>query len=548
VTDLAEARSQAESAARSKANFLSNMSHEIRTPLTAILGYTDLLREAAIRHRAPEEQLQSIGTIRRAGEHLLTVINDILDISKIEAGRLEIERVEMDLPQVLFDVDSMMRSRAAEKGLQLNTRLLSAIPNRILSDPTRLRQILMNLVGNATKFTSRGQVDIEVEVRSDTNEPTVRIAVVDTGSGLAPEAAARLFQPFMQADTSVTRKHGGTGLGLTICQRLARLMGGDVTLMKTAPDEGSTFVLTLPLHAVDGALAVEDLRGCVGSTDQCGTGAQAIGLHGRILLAEDGEDNQRLISHHLRKAGAEVIVAEHGVRALELMAEADVTGRPFNLLVSDMQMPEMDGYTLARTLRAQGNAIPIIALTAHAMAEDRQKCLDAGCNDYATKPIDRNSLVASCARVLRSSTVSVPERTTVDASTSRVMPSELREDRRPVDPESRRVLHSELRDDPEFAELVEVFVAGLPATLSRIDDAFRAGDLLDLARVAHQIKGAAGGYGYPLISDLARTVEQHAKDRATADGAFDPGSELSEAVALLVDQCGLAITTLQMTS
>ncbi len=525
--ELRLAQERAEAASQSKSEFLANMSHEIRTPLTAILGYTDLLRDEAIRHGASDEQVQSMSTIRRAGEHLLTVINDILDLSKIEAGRMAIERVETDLPRVLFDVDSLMRSRAAQKGVVLQTRLLTPIPERVLSDPTRLRQILINLVGNAAKFTSAGQIDIQVDVSTLAGEPAVRIAVVDTGPGMSREQAKHLFQPFVQADTSVTRKHGGTGLGLTICRRLASLMGGEVQLVKTAPGEGSTFTVTLPLHAVAGAQTVEDLHACIAAPCALqATGAYAIELRGRILLAEDGEDNQRLISHHLRKAGAVVVIAEHGRRALELIAAAEAAGQPFGLLVSDMQMPEMDGYTLARTLRAQDNALPIIALTAHAMADDRQKCLDAGCNDYASKPIDRGMLIAACARWMQAPADSEAE-----------LPS--------IELFPQPVLYSELRDDPDFVELVDAFVAGLPGKVERIEHSFSTGGMLDLARLAHQLKGAAGGYGYPSISDAARHVEQYARARVTVDGIFDPGVDLSEAIALLLDQCRLAIRSLE---
>ncbi len=523
------AQERAEAASQSKSEFLANMSHEIRTPLTAILGYTDLLRDEAIRHGASDEQLQAMSTIRRAGEHLLTVINDILDLSKIEAGRMAIERVETDLPRVLFDVDSLMRSRAAQKGVLLQTRLLTPIPDRVLSDPTRLRQILMNLVGNAAKFTSTGQIDIEVEVSTLDGAPAVRIAVVDTGPGMSAEQATNLFRPFVQADTSVTRKHGGTGLGLTICRRLAGLMGGEVLLLKTAPGEGSTFTVTLPLHAVEGAQNIEDLHACIASPSSSkATGAYAIELRGRILLAEDGEDNQRLISHHLRKAGADVVIAEHGRRALELIVAAHAAGDPFALLVSDMQMPEMDGYTLARTLRAQNHAIPIVALTAHAMADDRQKCLDAGCNDYASKPIDRALLIATCARWMQT-----PAKGETDVPMIELFPQP--------------TLYSELRDDPNLSELVAAFVDGLPAKIARIDHAFSSGEMLDLARIAHQLKGAAGGYGYPSISEAARHVEHHARARVTAHGTADPDLDWPEVVGLLLDQCRLAVRTLEHT-
>ena len=527
---LLQAQQRAEAASQSKSEFLANMSHEIRTPLTAILGYTDLLRDEAIRQGAPDEQLQSMGTIRRAGEHLLAVLNDILDLSKIEAGRMAIERIETDLPRVLFDVDSLMRSRAAQKGVQLHTRLLTPIPERVFSDPTRLRQILMNLVGNAAKFTSHGLIDIQVDLTTLEGAPAVRIAVIDTGPGMTPEQASTLFQPFVQADTSVTRKYGGTGLGLTICRRLASLMGGEVQLVRTTPGEGSTFALTLPLQAVDGARNVYDLQACVSTPSALKeTAAYAVALHGRILLAEDGEDNQRLISHHLRQAGAHVVVAEHGRRALELILKADAAGAPFGLLVTDMQMPEMDGYTLARTLRAQQHPIAIVALTAHAMPEDRQRCLDAGCDDYASKPVDRGALIATCARWMQM----IAEDPAADAV---------------IDLFPQPALLSELHDDPDFAELVVAFTTGLPAKITRLEHAYTSGELVDLARLAHQLKGAAGGYGYPSISSAARDVEQHAKASVTASGTFDPGIDLIQAVTQLLAQCRLAVRTLEHAS
>ena len=443
---------------------------------------------------------------------------------------MAIERIETDLPRMLFDVDSLMRSRAAQKGVQLQTRLLSPIPERVFSDPTRLRQILMNLVGNAAKFTSYGLIDIQVDLTTLGGAPAVRIAVVDTGLGMTPEQASTLFQPFVQADTSVTRKHGGTGLGLTICRRLASLMGGEVQLVHTTPGEGSTFALTLPLQAVDGARDVNDLQACVNTPSALKeTGAYAVALHGRILLAEDGEDNQRLISHHLRKAGAHVVVAEHGRRALELILEADAAGEPFGLLVTDMQMPEMDGYTLARTLRAQQHQIPIVALTAHAMAEDRQRCLDAGCDDYASKPVDRGALIATCARWMQM----IAEDPAADAA---------------IDLFPQPALLSELHDDPDLAELVVAFTTGLPAKITRLEHAYMSGELVDLARLAHQLKGAAGGYGYPSISSAARDVEQHAKASVTANGTFDPGIDLTQAVTQLLAQCRLAVRTLEHAS
>jgi len=393
----------AQAASAAKSEFLANMSHEIRTPLTAILGFADLLREDGDVCRAPQRRLETLDTIRSAGEHLLTVINDILDLSKIEADKMTIEKVPTSVAEVVHQVVSLTLPRVTAKGVTLDVSLAGPMPERILSDPTRLRQILMNLAGNAAKFTEKGSVSIALRHECSGPDPRLVIDVIDTGAGMTPEQTERLFQCFTQADTTVTRRHGGTGLGLAICRRLAELMGGDVTLVHTAPGEGSTFRVDLPLEAAPGAALIDTLgvvRSEKSSRDATKNAAAPISLAGRILLVEDGIDNQRLIAMHLRKAGASVDVADNGRIALDLIEKRAGDGIRYDLIVSDMQMPEIDGYTLARTLRSRGERVAIIALTAHAMAEDRQRCLDAGCDDYATKPIEKRLLLTTCERWL----------------------------------------------------------------------------------------------------------------------------------------------------
>ena len=392
---LEQARVAAEAATRTKSEFLANMSHEIRTPLTAILGYAELLREDGDLAQAQDRRLQAIDTIRGAGQHLLAVINDILDISKIEAGKMTVERVETPLVSILHEVESLMVPRARGKGIALSARLDTPLPNRIMSDPTRLRQILMNLTGNAVKFTELGSVTLAARSESRDDHTRLIVDVIDTGPGLTPDQTSRLFSAFSQADTSVTRKHGGTGLGLTISRRLAELMGGAVTLAHTEVGKGACFRVDLPLVAAPQSRIVDSLD--VVPVEQRSANSASVTLSGKILLAEDGPDNQRLIAFHRRRAGATVEVADNGAIALEKLTAAERDGQPFDLLLTDMQMPEMDGYTLARTLRDRRNRIPIVALTAHAMADDRQRCTDAGCDDYATKPIDRLTLLHTCA-------------------------------------------------------------------------------------------------------------------------------------------------------
>ena len=392
---LKTARMQADSANHAKSEFLANMSHEIRTPLTAILGFAEVLRGDE-EFTAPQHWIHDLDTISSAGKHLLSIINDILDLSKIEADKTKLEFIETPLIEVLSEVERLLRTSAAGKGVLLNAKLLTPIPNRIMCDPTRLRQILMNLVGNAVKFTEAGSITISASVNASIESTSLIIDIEDTGRGIDAEKSHSLFHAFEQADNTVSRKHGGTGLGLTISRRLAMLMGGDVVLLRTAIDKGSCFRLQLPLTPAAGAVYVKSIE--TNNVPTVGSKNETISIPGRILLAEDGLDNQRLISFLLRKAGATVDVAENGQVALEMLSKASDLNMPYDLLLTDIQMPIMDGYVLARTLRDQDIKLPIVALTAHALAEDRQKCLDAGCDDYLSKPVDKQSLLTVCAK------------------------------------------------------------------------------------------------------------------------------------------------------
>ena len=393
--DLRTARMQADAANRAKSEFLANMSHEIRTPLTAILGFAEVLRGDE-KFTAPPHWMHDLDTISSAGKHLLSIINDILDLSKIEADKTTLELIDTHLIDVLSEVERLLRSTASGKGVSLNLRLSTPVPDRVLCDPTRLRQILMNLVGNAVKFTEAGTIVINASVKATTENPSLYIDIEDTGRGIDATYSQSLFQAFEQADNTVSRKHGGTGLGLTISRRLAMLMGGDVTLVRTELGKGSCFRLQLPLLPVAGSVFVDSIE-----TKEVPAGeipTTKVSIEGRILLAEDGLDNQRLISFLLRKAGAMVDISENGQAALEMLNRSRELGIPYDLLLTDMQMPIMDGYELSRTLRSLGIKMPIVALTAHALAEDRQKCLDAGCDDYLSKPVDKHSLLTVCAK------------------------------------------------------------------------------------------------------------------------------------------------------
>lgn len=385
-----------ETSNRAKNEFLANMSHEIRTPLTAILGFADILGEDEAVHQSPEWRKQIVDTIKNAGAHLLAVINDILDLSKIEADKLTVEKTDTPLVELLGEVERLMHHTAAGKGLVLSMAISSHLPERILCDATRLRQILMNLVGNAIKFTAEGSVRITAGVEHQDRQARLVIDIADTGPGMSPEQVLGLFKPFGQADSTVTRRHGGTGLGLVISRRLAQILGGDVTLLNTEIGKGSCFRFVLPFEEVVDSTTITSLSPSLAKVEPQPS-AVATKLHGRVLLAEDGLDNQRLIAFIMRNAGVTIETAANGRIALDMLDQAAARGAPFDLLLSDMQMPEMDGYNLATTLRGRGYKIPIIALTAHAMADDRKKCIDAGCDDYIAKPVNNVHLIAKCA-------------------------------------------------------------------------------------------------------------------------------------------------------
>jgi PAS domain S-box-containing protein len=508
--ELAQAKAAAEAANQSKSEFLANMSHEIRTPMTAILGYSDLLVEDDC---SPADRVAHLNAIRQNGQHLLGLINDILDISKIEAGRMEVEQVDCSPKDLIAEATSMLRGRATEKGLDFRVHYATGAPALVRTDPTRVRQVLVNLVGNAVKFTHAGSITLDVAFTADpAGAGRMRLAVSDSGIGMTPEQIGRLFRPFTQADTSTTRQFGGTGLGLHICKRLAGMMGGELTVNSTY-GVGSTFALDVPVGPVDPAQLAPPGTPTIGPADVMPAPAKRwadIKLQGRYLLAEDGPDNQRLISMYLRRAGADVEVVGDGKAAVDRVLAERSAGTPFRAVVMDIQMPELDGYAAVGHLRRAGVTTPMVALTAHAMASDREKCLQAGFTAYATKPIDRAKLLDTLAQLPAEHAGEAAPGATAATPTLTPTPT-------PGEASDAGALVSDLAGDPDMAELMEFFTAGLPETTDGLRRSVAGRDRPALCGLVHTVKGSSGNFGFMGISRHAAAVEARVKAESDWD-------------------------------
>jgi len=473
------AKDAAEAANRFKSAFFANISHEIRTPLTAINGFAELILSS---ERTVEERQEDARVIRRNGEHLLTLINDILDLSKIEAGKMSVDPILCCPAKVVGEVCSMLRHRAEEKGLTLDASFEGPIPQTIKTDPARLRQVLINLVANAVKFTKEGGVSLTVSINPSFKAayPLLQVKITDTGIGIPPERQESLFKAFVQGDASISRQYGGSGLGLAISRHFAVALGGDITV-NSQSGQGSTFTLTIGTGSQIDVAIDEHPEEAMEALDNFG--GPNVRIAGSVLVAEDGIDNQALIAAKLRETGLELEIASNGQIAFEKAMDAVARGKPFDLILMDVQMPVMDGFTATLQLRSKGYRGPIIALTANAMDRDRSKCLNAGCNDFVTKPINMEKLVKAMGRYLK------------------VVP---------IAPEpaiSKEVAAATINR----AALAQKFYQDLPEELAQIEQSIEREDRAQFKEVAQLLLGKAAAAGLKELAPQAAKLLQSAE-------------------------------------
>jgi signal transduction histidine kinase/CheY-like chemotaxis protein/HAMP domain-containing protein len=523
---------------QSKSEFLANMSHEIRTPMNVIIGFSDILAEDELSN----EQLGNVNLIRDAAQNLLILINDILDFSKIEAGKFDVETVDCSMAQLITGIDSMMSPTARGKGLDFKIVQCDKLPANIKTDPTRVRQCLINLVNNAIKFTSRGHVYVNINMLEEDDKPFICFDVEDTGIGIPKDRQEAIFDAFNQADGSTTRKYGGTGLGLAITRQLSEILGGRLSL-SSETDKGSVFSLVIPANIDINSIQLLDKAYTTAHSQQSqqqASGAVEPVVSGNILVAEDARPNQILIRKLLEKYGLKVTIVENGAEAVEA-----VTKDNFDIIFMDIQMPVMNGYDAAKTLRKNGVKTSVVALTANAMKGDDQKCLDAGFDEYMSKPIKRDKLTEVLKKYLSKEKKGDSVRDKIDSAKNQInqfsqMCSDVASDSLQEDVVECPIEWAFVMETCGEEEIIEVivgcFLDDVPGMLQALQQAIEEGNVKDIRLYAHKVKGSALNIGARKLGEKVALVEDAGDDGdvKTAGRLFDAvETELDRAVAFL---------------
>jgi PAS domain S-box-containing protein len=502
--ELGKAKEKAEAANRAKSDFLANMSHDIRTPMNAILGFTELLKRGYGRSDADAKKY--LETIHSSGKHLLEIINDILDLSKIEAGQLTVENMPCAPHTLVREVVTVLAVRAREKGIGLDLRIEGEIPDTVVSDPTYLRRIVTNLVGNAIKFTEQGAVTVVLKLAGDNANPLLGLDVSDTGIGIAADKLDNMFQPFTQADSSITRRFGGTGLGLTISRRFARALGGDI-VVSSEYGKGSTFSVTVATGPLEGVRRInQSALADSASQENVGEESRWSFPPKRVLVVDDGPENRELVRLVLGDTGLVIEEAENGQIAVDLTRSGT-----FDLVLMDMQMPVMDGYTATRTMRELGLEMPIYALSANAMKEDEQAILAAGCTGFISKPVNIDKLMDMLVRVLGGTRVEHSRAGAVEPPAFQARAATPAVAAIAVPDVSGPPVRSRLAANTRLRSAVRKFAGRLREQMVEFEQACETQDFQQLAQLAHWLKGAAGTVGYDDFTKPAAKLEQLAK-------------------------------------